>query len=169
MVNKTNHRGPLVKVKDHRGDPLNEESDIWVEMGRLKEESEKTWNVQTHTVRNRMWQKTGEMQTFRSFERGEEIWCKEHNQRKETEPISEEGQTHTYETLSKTHRSVRHRYWRLIHGELVRLTSTKRRFMCPRGEKSEGTRRRSKFEMGFYSSHYRLNKTNQVNLLKIDF
>ena len=37
----------LIKVKDHRGDPLNEETDIRVKMGRLKEESEKTWNAQT--------------------------------------------------------------------------------------------------------------------------
>ena len=37
----------LIKVKVHRGDPLNEETDIRAEMGRLKEESEKTWSTQT--------------------------------------------------------------------------------------------------------------------------
>ena len=37
----------LIKVKVHRGDPLNEETDIRSEMGRLKEENEKTWNIQT--------------------------------------------------------------------------------------------------------------------------
>ena len=34
----------LIKVKDHRGDPLNEESDIRAEMGRLKEYKETIWN-----------------------------------------------------------------------------------------------------------------------------
>ena len=37
----------LIKVKDHRGDPLNEETDIRTEMGRLKEDNEKTWSTQT--------------------------------------------------------------------------------------------------------------------------
>ena len=37
----------LIKVKDHRGDPLNEEADIRAEMGRLKEDNEKTWSTQT--------------------------------------------------------------------------------------------------------------------------
>ena len=32
----------MIKVKTHRGDPLNEETDIRTEMDRLKEESEKT-------------------------------------------------------------------------------------------------------------------------------
>ena len=67
-------------------------------MGRLKEDNEKTWTTQTdrtiyqwsepsktkkgilitktsvwtHTVRNRMRQKVGEIQVFRSFERGVE-------------------------------------------------------------------------------------------------
>ena len=36
----------LIKVKTYRGEPLNEETDIRSEIGRLKEESEKTWNVQ---------------------------------------------------------------------------------------------------------------------------
>ena len=34
----------LIKVKDHRGDPLNEEADIRAEMGRLKEYKETIWN-----------------------------------------------------------------------------------------------------------------------------
>ena len=34
----------LIKVKDHRGDPLNEEADIRVELGRLKGYKETTWN-----------------------------------------------------------------------------------------------------------------------------
>ena len=34
----------LIKVKDHRGDPLNEEAEIRTEMGRLKEYKETIWN-----------------------------------------------------------------------------------------------------------------------------
>ena len=34
----------LIKVKDHRGDPLNEEADIRAEMGRLREYKETIWN-----------------------------------------------------------------------------------------------------------------------------
>jgi ribonuclease HI len=34
----------LIKVKAHRGDPLNEEADIRAEMGRLKEYKETIWN-----------------------------------------------------------------------------------------------------------------------------
>ena len=37
----------LIKVKAHRGDPRNEEVDIRAEMGRLKEDNEKTWTTQT--------------------------------------------------------------------------------------------------------------------------
>ena len=37
----------LIKVKTHRRDPVNEETYIRAEMGRLKEESEKTWSAQT--------------------------------------------------------------------------------------------------------------------------
>ncbi len=33
----------LIKVKAHRGCPLNEEEDIRAEMGRMKQEKEKTW------------------------------------------------------------------------------------------------------------------------------
>ena len=38
----------LIKVKTHRGCPLNEETDIRVEMGRRKEEEEKIWNTVTN-------------------------------------------------------------------------------------------------------------------------
>ncbi len=34
----------LIKVKVHRGDPLNEETDIRAELGRLKEYKETIWN-----------------------------------------------------------------------------------------------------------------------------
>jgi ribonuclease HI len=34
----------MIKVKVHRGDPLNEETDIRAEMGRLKEYKETIWN-----------------------------------------------------------------------------------------------------------------------------
>ena len=34
----------LIKVKAHRGDPLNEETDIRAEVGRLKEYKETIWN-----------------------------------------------------------------------------------------------------------------------------
>ena len=34
----------LIKVKDHRGDPLNEEADIRSELDRLKEYKETIWN-----------------------------------------------------------------------------------------------------------------------------
>ena len=37
----------MIKVKAHRADPLHEEADIRAEMGRLKEENEKIWSVQT--------------------------------------------------------------------------------------------------------------------------
>jgi hypothetical protein len=39
-----------------------------------------------------MRQKAGEIQAFRALERGAEKWCREHIQRHETNPISEEGQ-----------------------------------------------------------------------------
>ena len=38
-----------------------------------------------------MRQKAGKIQAFKSFERGVEKWCKEHIQRKESDPTSEEG------------------------------------------------------------------------------
>ena len=107
----------LIKVKAHRGDPLNKEADIRTEMGRRKEENEKIWYTRTdrtiyqwsepsktkkgilvtkisawtQAVRNRMRQKAGEIQAFRALEGGAEKWCKEHLQRKEPVPISEEG------------------------------------------------------------------------------
>ena len=34
----------LLKIKAHRGDPRNEEADIRVEMGRLKEQNDITWD-----------------------------------------------------------------------------------------------------------------------------
>ena len=37
----------LIKVKAHRGDPLNEEADIRAELGRLKEHKETIWNDST--------------------------------------------------------------------------------------------------------------------------
>ncbi len=93
----------LVKVKAHRGDPLNEEADIRAEMGRLKEQKEVTWDTPTNrtiyqwsvtssnkggpitrsttwtnTVRNRFRQKAGEIEAFRALEIGAAKWCKEH-------------------------------------------------------------------------------------------
>jgi ribonuclease HI len=44
----------LVKVKDHRGDPLNEETDSRTEIGRRKEQKEVLWDSQ----------KVGEIETF---------------------------------------------------------------------------------------------------------
>jgi ribonuclease HI len=38
----------LIKVKAHRGCPLNEEDDIRAEMGRMKQEQEKTWSTSTN-------------------------------------------------------------------------------------------------------------------------
>jgi hypothetical protein len=38
----------LIKVKAHRGCPLNEETDIRTEMGRMKKEQEKTWSTPTN-------------------------------------------------------------------------------------------------------------------------
>ncbi len=37
----------LIKVKAHHGCPLNEEADIRAEMGRMKQEQEKTWSTST--------------------------------------------------------------------------------------------------------------------------
>ena len=39
-----------------------------------------------------MRQKAGEIQAFRALERGVKKWSREHTQRNETDPISEEGQ-----------------------------------------------------------------------------
>ncbi len=38
----------LIKVKAYRGCPLNEETDIRVEMGRMKPDKEKTWSTPTN-------------------------------------------------------------------------------------------------------------------------
>ena len=88
----------LLKVKAHRGCPLNEEADIRAEMGRMKPEQEKTWDETTNrtiyqwsetsktkngvptirqstwtkAVRNRMRQKAGEIQAYQAYEKGEE-------------------------------------------------------------------------------------------------
>ncbi len=107
----------LIKVKTHRECPLNEETDIRAEMGRMKHEKEKTWSTSTNrtiyqwsetsktkvdvdttkqtawtqAVRNRMRQK-GEIQAYRAYEKGEEKWRKEHMPRKGKGNISAEGQ-----------------------------------------------------------------------------
>jgi ribonuclease HI len=108
----------LIKVKAHRGCPLNEEADIKAEMGRMKEEQEKTWSevtkrtiyqwsevsktktgtlttkqsAWTQAVRNRMRQKAGEIQAYRAYEKCADKWRKEHIPRKGEGDISEEGQ-----------------------------------------------------------------------------
>ncbi len=90
----------LIKVKAHRGCPLNEETDIRAEMGRMKQEQEKTWSTPTNrtiyqwseasktkggvnttkqtawtqAVRNRMRQKAGEIQAYRAYEKRTEKW-----------------------------------------------------------------------------------------------
>jgi ribonuclease HI len=107
----------LIKVKTHRGCPLNEEADIRDEMGRMKQDKEKTWSTSTNrtiyqweevsktkdgvettkqtawtqTVRNRMRQKTGEIQDHRSYEKGAEKWRREHMSKKGRGNISTEG------------------------------------------------------------------------------
>ncbi len=102
----------LVKVKAHRGDPLNEEADIRTEMGRHKEIKEVGWNdptnrtiyrwkvgqitrstAWTNTVRNRFRQEAGEIEAFRALEIGAAKWCKEHIPRKgnNLNDITEEG------------------------------------------------------------------------------
>jgi hypothetical protein len=94
----------LIKVKAHRGDPLNEEADIRGEPVRLKEYKEMIWNdssdrtvyqwsvtsknhggttlfktsVWTNTVRNYIRQKAGEIEDFKDLEVGTLKWCKEH-------------------------------------------------------------------------------------------
>jgi hypothetical protein len=108
----------LIKVKANRGCPLNEEADIRAEMGRMKQEQEKTWNTLTNrtiyqwsetsktkrdvsttkqtewtqAVRKRMRQKAGEIQAYRAYEKGVEKWQKEHIPRKGKGNISAEGQ-----------------------------------------------------------------------------
>ncbi len=108
----------LIKIKVHRGYPLNEEEDIRTEMGRMKQEQEKTWitppswtiyqwsevsktksvinttkqTTWTQTVRNRIRQKAGEDQAYRAYEKGVEKWRKDHIPRKGKRNISGEGQ-----------------------------------------------------------------------------
>ena len=98
----------LIKVKAHRGCPLNEEADIRDEMGRMKKEREKYWSAPTkrtiyqwseasktkngtlttkqtawtQAVRNRMRQKAGEIQAYRAYKMSAEKWRKEHIPRK---------------------------------------------------------------------------------------
>jgi ribonuclease HI len=43
----------LVKIKAHRGDPLNEEADIRAEMGHRKEQQEVIWDNPTNRTVNR--------------------------------------------------------------------------------------------------------------------
>jgi hypothetical protein len=107
----------MIKVKDHRGDPLNEESDIRTELGRLKEYKETIWNdssdrtayewpvtstkhggttvlkisVWTNTVRNYIRKKTGEIEAYKTLEIGSLKWCKEHIPRNGND-LTEEGQ-----------------------------------------------------------------------------
>jgi hypothetical protein len=104
----------LVKVKDHRGDPLNEEADIRTEMGRHKEQKEVGWNnptnrtvyqwtvgqhtrstTWTNTFRNRFRQKTTEIEAFGTLEIGVTKLCKEHIPHKgnDLNDITEEGTT----------------------------------------------------------------------------
>ena len=94
----------LIKVKTHRGDPLNEETDIREELGRLKEYKETMWNdscdrtvhqrpatstqhggttvlktsVWTNTVINFIRKKVGEIEAYKTMEIGALKWCKEH-------------------------------------------------------------------------------------------
>jgi hypothetical protein len=94
----------LIKVKDHRGDPLNEEADIRTEMGHHKEQKEVGWNnptnrtiyrwkvgqhtrstTWTNTVRNRFRQKAGEIEEFRVLEIGVAKWCKKHMPHKDND------------------------------------------------------------------------------------
>jgi ribonuclease HI len=97
----------LVKVKTHRGYPLNEEADIRAEMGRMKSDKEKTWDTSTNrtiyqwkeasknkdgvettkqtawtqAVRNRMRQKAGSSKatgpTRKERKSGERSTCRE--------------------------------------------------------------------------------------------
>ena len=86
----------LMKIKAHRGDPLNEEADIRAELGRLKEYKERIWNdssdrtvyewpvtstkhggetvlktsVWSNTVRNYIRQNAGEIEAYKALEIG---------------------------------------------------------------------------------------------------
>ncbi len=89
---------------------INHTNYIRAEMGRVKEEQEKTWSEPTNrtiyqwsetsktkdgtlttkqtawtqAVRNRMQQKAGEIQAYRAYEKGAEKWCNEHIPQKGT-------------------------------------------------------------------------------------
>ncbi len=106
-----------IKVKAHRGDPLNEETDIRAELDRLKEYKETIWNdssdrtvyewpvtstkhggvpvlktsVCSNTVRNYIRQKTGEIEDYKTLAIGAQKWCKEHIPRNGND-LTEEGQ-----------------------------------------------------------------------------
>lgn len=104
----------LIKVKAHRGYPLNEEEDIRAELGRRKEYKETIWDdlsgrtvnqwsvkqgktkvlktsVWTDTVRNYIRQKPGEIEVFKALEVDALKWCKEHVPR-DGNDWTEEGQ-----------------------------------------------------------------------------
>jgi len=69
---------------------LNEEVDIRAEMGRMKEEQEKTWSEPTNRTIYQ-WSEVCKTKTG-TFEKGAEKWRKEHIPRKGKGDISEEGQ-----------------------------------------------------------------------------
>jgi hypothetical protein len=130
-------------------------------MGRRKEEQEKTGNtptnrtinqwsessktkngisttkqtVWTQVVHNRIRQKTGEIQTYRAYEKGEEKWLKECMSRKGKGGISEEGQEIMEDrdiwTNETTLRGViqesrkREREGRELFGKWMKLTSVR--------------------------------------------
>ncbi len=102
----------LVKVKVHRGDPFNEETDIRTEMRHHEEQKEVRWNNPTNrsiyrwkigqhtrsttwsnTVRNQFRQEMVEIETYRALEIGEVKWYKEHIPHKgnDLNDITEEG------------------------------------------------------------------------------
>jgi hypothetical protein len=66
------------------------------------------------------------------------LWIKENRFTTEADlPEQDLGHVqHTCEALAEAHTAAHHRCWRLIHGELARLASSKWRFMCITGEKS---------------------------------
>jgi hypothetical protein len=101
----------LIKVKTHRGNPLNEEADIRAELGRRKTYKETIWDDlsgrtvyqwpvhegTTKVLKTSVWtvnyirQKTGEIEAFKSLEVGSLKWCKEHV-RRDGNDWTEEGQ-----------------------------------------------------------------------------
>ena len=107
----------LINVKDHREDPLNEETDIRAELGRLKEYKETIWNdssdrtvyewpvastkhggvpvlktsVWSNTVSNYIRQKAGEIESYKVLVIDTQKWCKECIPRNGND-LTEEGQ-----------------------------------------------------------------------------